>query len=262
MRSVFYSEEAYAEYKKNQAEIVREAWRRGIYNFKIKWDERICKNPKCAKLFRVKPHDKQKYCSSSCSATVNNRGRIVSIETRLKHSIVLRGRPNPHKGVRKVSYIKLICQNPSCGKEFERVPYIAKIQRYCSNLCHMRIIGSQTTSPKASKGKPGIRTDIDHNICFYSTWEANVARVFNLVGIVWRYAPKIFDLGKHTYRPDFYLPNEDMYIEVKNFMNKYSFERDKLFRHKFPYIKLEVLSKDKYQEIEANYKPLIDLWES
>jgi hypothetical protein len=68
-----------------------------------------------------------------------------------------------------------------------------------------------TTSPKASKGKPGIRPDINPSICFYSTWEANVARVFNLVGIKWQYGPKIFDLGQHTYRPDFYLPTENIY---------------------------------------------------
>jgi len=28
------------------------------------------------------------------------------------------------------------------------------------------MIGGQTTSPKASKGKPGIRLDIDQEICF------------------------------------------------------------------------------------------------
>lgn len=68
----------------------------------------------------------------------------------------------------------------------------------------------QTTSPKASKGKPGI-------ICFYSTWEANIALMYTYQRVVWHYAPKIFNLGQHTYRPDFYLPAEDTYIEVKNY---------------------------------------------
>ncbi|KKU79997.1 MAG: hypothetical protein UY06_C0008G0008 [Candidatus Amesbacteria bacterium GW2011_GWA2_47_70] len=125
----------------------------------------------------------------------------------------------------------------------------------------MKIIGSQTTSPKASKGKPGIRQNIDPNICFYSTWEANIARVFNLVGLKWQYAPKIFNLGKHTYRPDFYFPEYNIYLEVKNFMNTYSLERDRLFREKYPNIGLEIISKPVYKQIEKEYKPLIDNWE-
>ena len=258
MRPAFYDD---ALYRKQQAVIVRKAWQRNVYNFKIKWDKRICKNFECGKSFRVKPHDKQIYCSSHCAVLINNRGRIVSFETRLKHSVALKGRPSLYKGIHKVSYIKLICHNPSCRKEFELAPHLAKRKKYCSVKCAMQVIGRLTTSPKASKGKPGIRPDIDSKICFYSTWEANVARVFNLVGIVWQYSPKIFDLAVHTYRPDFYLPHEDMYIEVKNFMNTYSLERDRLFRQKFPYIKLNILSKKEYQEIKANYKPLIDNWE-
>lgn len=119
-----------------------------------------------------------------------------------------------------------------------------------------------TTSPKASKGKSGIRDDINTNTVFYSTWEANIARVFNLIDIKWKYAPKIFDLVEHTYRPDFYLPDHDMFIEVKNFMGAYSLRRDFLFRKKYPNIKLELILKNDYLNIQANYKELIDNWES
>ena len=129
-------------------------------------------------------------------------------------------------------------------------------------MCAMKIIGGRTTSPKASRGKSGIRLDIDESICFYSTWEANIARVFNLLDINWHYAPTVFDLGDHTYRPDFYLPSDSLYIEVKNFMNEYSFNRDKLFREKYPNIRLDVISKKEYKAIEANYKPLIEPWEN
>ena len=259
MRSAFYNDPSY---KDRQAEIVREAWRRRVYNFKIKWDNRVCKNPKCSNSFIVKPHDKQIYCSSHCSALINNHRRIVSMETRIKQALALKGRQSPYKGIRKVSYVKLICQNISCNKELELVPYLAKKRKYCSIKCAIQVIGRMTTSSKASKGKPGVRLDINSDICFYSTWEANVARVFNFVGIIWQYSPKIFDLGVHTYRPDFYLPTENTYIEVKNFMNAYSLERDKLFRQKFSHIKLEILSKEIYKEIEFNYKPLIDTWEN
>ncbi|HEX6976827.1 MAG TPA: hypothetical protein VF185_00505 [Patescibacteria group bacterium] len=155
--------------------------------------------------------------------------------------------------------ISLVCVG--CGKKFEVVPYLAKKRKYCSSMCAIKTIGSRTTSPKASKGKPGIRKDIDPNICFYSTWEANIARVFNLVGLRWVYAPKIFDLGQHTYRPDFYLPDFDMYIEVKNFLGTYSLERHILFKRKYPKIKLKLLLKSDYLKIQENYRDLIDNWE-
>ena len=140
-------------------------------------------------------------------------------------------------------------------------PWLAKRRIYCSRTCAMKVIGGKTTSPKASKGKSGIRKDIDPSICFYSTWEANMARIYNLVGIKWLYAPKIFDLGKHTYRPDYYLPNFDTYIEVKNFMGDYSLKRDQAFRKRYPNIKLELILKKEYIEIKLNYKYFIKNWE-
>ncbi len=88
-----------------------------------------------------------------------------------------------------------------------------------------------------------------------------MARVFNLVNLKWVYAPKLFDLGGHTYRPDFYLPDFDMYVEVKNFLGAYSLKRYFLFKRKYPNIKLKLLLKRDYLKIQENYKDLIDNWE-
>lgn len=133
------------------------------------------------------------------------------------------------------------------------------------NIAHLsvqgRALGRLTTSPKASKGKNGIRMDVDPNINFYSTWEANIARIYNLVGLKWQYSPKIFDLGEHTYRPDFYLLEFDTYVEVKNYMSEFSYNRDKTFRKVFPNTKLDLILKDKYFEIKENYKNLVVNWE-
>ena len=156
--------------------------------------------------------------------------------------------------------VKISCLN--CKKSFELVPYLAKRQKYCSVHCAIKVTGRLTTSPKASKGKNGIRLDIDPNINFYSTWEANVARVYNLVKLRWEYAPEIFDLGKHTYRPDFYLIDFETFIEVKNFMGEYSTMRDKLFRKMFPNTHLDLILKSDYLEIKENYKDLVEAWEN
>jgi len=250
-------------YRQKQAQITKKNWQLGVFDFKIKPKVKlICLNPKCSKFFYVKPHylKIRKYCSSACSATVNNCRRMISKATGLKISQALKGThlktPRP-----LIPRLKVICQNSLCQKVMLLPPWQAKIRKFCSNACAMKVIGGKTTSPKASKGKSGIRNDIDPNICFYSTWEANIARVYNLIGIKWLYAPKIFNLGEHTYRPDFYLPDFNTYIEVKNYMGDYSLKRDQTFRKRYSKIKLELILKNKYLDIKSEYKYFIKNWE-
>lgn len=249
------------EYQERQALITKENWKAGIYDFKIKpLVSRVCKNQPCSKMFWVKPGDHKQFCSKRCSALIYSKGRVLSELTKSRISRALLLLPKSRRGKHFTKpKVKMVCIG--CQKTFEVVPYQSKTRKYCSMTCSITTIGRQTTSPKASKGKSGIRIDIDPRICFYSTWEANIARVFNLVGIEWEYAPRIFDLGKHTYRPDFFLPKFNTYIEVKNFMGQYSLERDQLFRQKYPLIKLELTLKNKYLEIKSNYQDLVDNWE-
>jgi hypothetical protein len=125
----------------------------------------------------------------------------------------------------------------------------------------MKVIGGRPTSPKASRGKVGIRKDIDNNIYFYSRWEANMTRLFNFLCIKWIHQPRMFDLGSQNYTPDFYLPDYDLYIEVKNFLGKYSKIRDRKFRKLYPNINLILLLKKDYLELEEEYSYLIKNWE-
>ncbi|MDD5145274.1 MAG: hypothetical protein PHF44_00245 [Candidatus Pacebacteria bacterium] len=125
----------------------------------------------------------------------------------------------------------------------------------------MKVIGGKPTSPKAARGKAGIRQDINGKIYFYSRWEANVARLYNYLGIKWLYQPKTFDLGSQSYTPDFYLPKEKAYIEVKNFLWKYSKIRDEKFRKIYPDIKLKLILKAEYSKLENKYSKLIRNWE-
>jgi hypothetical protein len=256
MSQSFYSS---LEYKKKQSKITKTNWKKGLYKHRIKpIGLRHCKNPNCINTFKTKPWDQKMFCTSKCSAIFNNTGRKQTITTRQRISKSVSLLPKRIFMKRKTR-ILLSCK--ACGKNFKVVPYLSKTRKYCSNLCAITTIGKQTTSAKASKGKFGIRKDIDSTICFYSTWEANMARVFNLINLKWQYAPQIFNLGTHTYRPDFYLPDFDTYIEVKNYLGPYSLQRDHLFRQKYPNIKLDLLLKKHYLEIKSNYKDLIDAWE-
>ena len=248
------------DYKERQSTITKENWRKGIFNFHFKKEKRICKRRGCGRIFEVIPSDPKIYCCRSCSGKVNNVGRgHLSEETKLKIAKALMGRKNPHAGVIKVPRVKIICANPQCRKIFFMERWMDK--RFCSNKCAMTIIGGKPTSPKAARGKAGIRKDISNEIYFYSRWEANIARLFNYLGIRWQHQPKIFNLVSQNYTPDFYLPDDDIYIEVKNFLWKYSKIRDRKFRKLYPDIKLTLLLKKDYLELEKKYSNLIKNWE-
>lgn len=248
------------EYRKKQSVITRENWRKGIFKFRYKREKRICARKGCGKSFEVIPSNPKIYCSQSCAARVNNKKREPpSLETRLKVAKSLKGRKNPFKGTIKVPRVKTICANPLCRKIFLRERWVNR--KFCSNKCAMKVIGGEATSPKAARGKAGIRKDVSETIYFYSRWEANIARLFNYLGSKWIYQPRTFNLVSQNYTPDFYLPDYNVYIEVKNFLWKYSEIRDKKFRELYSDINLILLLKKDYLELEKKYSQFIKNWE-
>jgi len=248
------------EYKERQSAITRENWRKGLFNFLYKREKRICGRNGCGKTFEVMLSDPKIYCSQSCAAKVNNAKREPpSRETKLKIVEALKGRKNPYKGIIKVPRVKIVCANSKCRKIFLGEPWANR--KFCSNKCAMKVIRGKPTSPRAARGKAGIRKDINKTIYFYSRWEANIARLFNYLGIKWVYQPKIFDLGSQNYTPDFYLPEKNIYIEIKNFLWTYSKIRDKKFRKMYPNISLFLLLKKDYLKLENKYSKFIKNWE-
>jgi hypothetical protein len=247
---------------------MKENWKKGIFDFIYKRKNRICTRKDCSNQFEVIQSDPKIYCSHSCAAIVNNIKRgPMSNEQKVKISKSLLGRKNPRRGIDGIigpgailiPRVKIICSNPGCKTEFLRERWMHR--KFCSVACAMKITGGKPTSPKASRGKAGIRKDIDNNIYFYSRWEANYARLLNYLKIKWTYEPKTFNLGLQNYTPDFYLPSQDMYVEVKNFLWKYSKIRDENFRKLYPDIKLQLLLKSDYLKLENKYAHLIKNWE-
>ena len=127
--------------------------------------------------------------------------------------------------------------------------------------CSIHHIGSRPTSPRAARAKAGIRYDIDPNLYFFSRWEANFARILNLLKVKWKFQPKTFELKTQKYTPDFYLSGEDTYVEIKNFLSEYSRKRDSEFRELYPDIKLKLILKVDYLELQEKFSLLIKNWE-
>jgi hypothetical protein len=248
------------EYREKQSHITKANWKKGVFDFIYKRDKRVCARKECGKEFEVIHSDPKIYCSQSCSAMANNAKRgPMPVEQKIKIGKALKGRKNLYAGKIIVPRVKLICANPKCKKFFLVERWMKR--KYCSNQCAMTITGGKPTSPRASRGKAGIRKDISGKIYFYSRWEANFARLLNYLKIKWEYEPKTFDLGSQNYTPDFYLPKFDTYVEIKNFMWKYSKIRDEKFRKLYPNIKLQLILKEDYLKLENEYSHLIKNWE-
>ncbi len=117
-----------------------------------------------------------------------------------------------------------------------------------------------------SRARGGKREDLNDRY-FRSAWEANMARYYNFVNIKWEYEPRTFVFetikrGSVSYTPDFYLPEEDRWVEVKGWMDAKSKTKLKRFKKYYPeeYAKLEIIGEKEYKEF-AKYKRLIENWE-
>lgn len=98
------------------------------------------------------------------------------------------------------------------------------------------------------KSTAGHREDLGGRY-FRSRWEANYARFLNYSGTKWDYEVKTFwfekiKRGVRSYTPDFYLPAEDVFHEVKGWMDKKSATKLKRMRIYHPKVKVHVIGKE------------------
>lgn len=84
-----------------------------------------------------------------------------------------------------------------------------------------------------------------------SSWELAYAKYLDKNNIKWLYEPKAFDLGETTYRPDFYLPETNEYIEIKGYWRGDALNKFLAFKLLYPEIKIEVLNKIKLRFLKV-----------
>lgn len=113
--------------------------------------------------------------------------------------------------------------------------------------------------PVLSKFGIGKRRDLD-GLFVRSTWEANIARFFNHMEIRFEYEPQSFELSNgKTYRPDFYLPEYNKFIEVKGFPG--GMDRYRRFRKEYPEYIIEMIGPKEYRMITKKVSNRIPSWE-
>jgi predicted nucleic acid-binding Zn ribbon protein/NTP pyrophosphatase (non-canonical NTP hydrolase) len=174
--------------------------------------EKAFKCEYCGETFFDKINKDRKYCSNECQLLANKNNNKIT------------GRPQTR--FKKKKYCKL------CGKEFET---IAKNRRYCSRTCWYM---SDECRNKVSSNPTKY-----NGITFRSSWEAIVAEQLDKALFKYEYEQYKFYLDglSSYYIPDFYIPEKDVFIEVKGQWLYDARQKVTEFRRQYPDKKLYVI---------------------
>lgn len=85
-----------------------------------------------------------------------------------------------------------------------------------------------------------------------SSWEKRAAVAFDALGMKWTFESRRFDLGVKTYTPDFYLPEDNCYWEIKGFYRLRDQETTALFREQYPEIPLVLCTEKVLIDLERS----------
>lgn len=87
---------------------------------------------------------------------------------------------------------------------------------------------------------------------FRSTWEVRVASALTDLGVEWLYEPRSFILSDGSrYTPDFYLPDDHAYWEVKGWFSATAVRKIRAFRSEYAETPLVVIDKAAMESVEA-----------
>jgi hypothetical protein len=124
-----------------------------------------------------------------------------------------------------------------------------------------------------SRCSGGRRDDLG-DMFFRSGWEANYARILNLLkaqGEIyrWEFEPDTFKFPVETrpfsYTPDFKIwrrkDGNHYYVEVKGWMDPMSQIKDSHMKEFYPYVSILVIKQKEYTRLEADFSPKIEGWE-
>jgi hypothetical protein len=140
-------------------------------------------------------------------------------------------------------------------REKMRAAKLANPTRYWLGKKRGPISDAMRAKQSASlKGRPAafpLRRFYYRDVPFRSTYEVRAAQSFDRLGMRWEYEPKRFDLGgSYTYLPDFFLPDERMYVEVKGYYGPKSAETMSRMLSSHPDVDVAILLRPQIEELE------------
>jgi len=189
------------------------------------------------------------------------RKTVVNYPKSKKHRKILSKLAKKRIGIKAHNYkhglncIKHYCK---CGKE---ITAYAKICLKCHNIAQLGksqnkgknnpMFGVKGRNAPAF-GKSMRPKIINYKGCkFYSSWEVKFAQFLSLSNIRWQYEPKTFDLGNTTYTPDFYIPEWNLYIEIKGYLTLEAKKKINSFKKIYSDINFKIFFKKELEELSV-----------
>jgi len=146
------------------------------------------------------------------------------------------------------------CVNTICLDCGVKIHPQAKRCGKCEDKHHAKILTGRKNNAQSQRmtgrnnpnfGKPTHgKGSYYRNIWMRSTWEIAIAKWYDKNSIEWQYEPKAFDLGHTTYTPDFYLPEFNLYVEVKGYWRNDAKDKFIEFKQRYCGERIKVLEKE------------------
>lgn len=197
---------------------------KNIYN-KFKTENKIdivCEG--CNQQFTRYPSEIGRFCSYICK----NNSQVVMVSRNCQHC----GKEFAAKPTRlNTLFCSRTCHHAAhrsirscitCGKPFTVKAASTKVR--CSRDCKFHDQSNGKIKGYLN-GRSGWRKDIGNHLYFKSSLEADFARVMIWFGISFEYESKTFNLNGQHYTPDFYLPDSNMYVELKGIVNESTYSK-------------------------------------
>jgi hypothetical protein len=205
----------------------------------------------------------------SCGKKIHKTSiRCRSCEIKRRHELgIIDAHKSNYKGGLEVR--TRYCED--CGIKLNKTAYYRGDKRChsCSHKGNLNYFyGKKLTiehKEKISKNHANVKGNnnpffgkINHGIGEYykgffmrSSYELKFAKFLDNQKIKWLYEPKAFDLINTTYRPDFYLPETDEYIEIKGYWRDDAKIKFNLFKIFYPKENIKVLMKEDLKNLEV-----------
>jgi hypothetical protein len=172
-------------------------------------------------------------------SVATRKGRPLSEEHRQKLRAAKLGKPGPWAGKRRGPHTPEWREKISAGGKGRVQSAESRAKISSALMGHVGSFIGRTHSAEtreklrqANRGKAPkhtARVPYGEHV-FRSGYEVRVAKALDVMGVRWEYEPKRFDFGDFTYAPDFYLPDDGVYWEVKGWYGPDSRRKVERFR--------------------------------
>jgi hypothetical protein len=124
--------------------------------------------------------------------------------------------------------------------------------RICKKISLTRIkrqVAKGKNNPMYGKKAKHGKRYMYKGIFMRSSWETLFAQFLDLNGLKWQYEPQIFYLKNATYRPDFYIKDFDLFIEIKGWWRDNAKKKYLQFKNRYKDINIKILKRRQLNEL-------------